>query len=106
MIRIKQIIVLAEAVTDIEAAKVFYENQGCDLGAYFVDSILSDIDSLVITAGVHERHFGFYRTLSKHFPFAVYYDIADEIAIVVAVLDMRIQPGTIQKRINNRDRRV
>ncbi|MCV2216988.1 hypothetical protein [Thauera sp. Sel9] len=40
---------------------------------YFLDSLFSDIDALLLHAGVHERHFGYYRSLAKRFPFAIYY---------------------------------
>ena len=32
----------------------FYETQQADLGSYFLDSLFSDIDSLLVYAGVHE----------------------------------------------------
>jgi hypothetical protein len=35
----------------------FYENQIGKLSSYFLDSLYSDIDSLIITAGVHAVHF-------------------------------------------------
>jgi hypothetical protein len=42
------------------------------VGAYFIDSLYSDIDSLVITAGMHRKVFGdYHQMLSKRFPFAV-----------------------------------
>jgi hypothetical protein len=44
------------------------------LGRYFLETLVSDIESLRIFAGVHSIHFGkYYRLLSKRFPFAVYY---------------------------------
>jgi len=49
--------------------------------------------------------------LSKRFPYAVYYELKDEIAYVVAVLPMRRDPLWIKKRqyrkthtVNNRNR--
>jgi hypothetical protein len=43
---------------------------------------LSDIESLVIFAGIHRKEFGFYRMLSKRFPYAIYYDVNDDVASV------------------------
>jgi len=41
------------------AGRLFYEKQGEGLGEYFFDSIFSDIDSLALFAGIHEKHFGY-----------------------------------------------
>ena len=64
---------------------------------YFFDSLFADIDSLVLYAGIHSVHFGFYRLLAKHFPYAVYYKIADGNAIVFRVLDCRRNPKQLRK---------
>ncbi len=82
----------------------FYEAQGESLGDYFLDSLFSDIDSLVITAGVHSVHFGEYRRLlSKRFPFAVYYRVEGKTALVYAVLDCRRRPAWIRTRLRAGD---
>ncbi len=99
---IKNIISLKEVANDLEIAKSFYEKQSFGLGRYFLDSILSDIESLWLYAGVHQKYFGFYRLLSKKFPFAIYYDIFNETAIIVAVLDLRQNPKNIENFISKR----
>ena len=54
----------------------FYEQQAEGVGEYFLDTLFSDIDSLVISGGIHPIHFGkYHRLLSKRFPFAVYYPL-------------------------------
>jgi hypothetical protein len=40
-----------------------------------LDSFLSDLDCLVLLAGVHRIYFEFHRMLSKGFPFGVYYEV-------------------------------
>jgi len=45
----------------------FYASQGVKVGDYYFDSLLSDIESLVIYAGIHKKQFGFYRMLPKGF---------------------------------------
>jgi hypothetical protein len=77
----------------------FYEQQGIDLGSYFLDSLFSDIDSLLISAGIHSKHFRKYRLLSKRFPFAIYYTIQDDIVLVHAVLDCRQNPRKTSLKI-------
>jgi hypothetical protein len=64
------------------------------LGDYFLDSPFSDIDSLLLYAGVHRQVFGFHRMLSRRFPWAVYYRLdAKGDAVVYRVLDCRQAPG-------------
>ena len=78
----------------------FYERQSKGLGMYFLDTLFSDIDSLRIYAGIHSIHFDkYYRLLSKRFPFAIYYQIVDNIVYVVAVLDSRSDLGKASKRL-------
>jgi hypothetical protein len=40
--------------------------------------------------------------LAKRFPYAIYYEVADEAAYVVAVLPMRRSPNWIEKRLKGR----
>jgi hypothetical protein len=39
---------LTSAFNDLAEGRDFYEQQGEDLGDYFLDSLFSDIDSLVL----------------------------------------------------------
>lgn len=93
------VVVSDDAVLDIEQARAFYERQEAGLGEYFAACLLSDLESLAFFAGIHSVWFGYYRMLCKRFPFAVYYDVADDLAMVVAVLDMRQNPASIGKRL-------
>ena len=63
----------------------------------FLDSLFSDIDSLILYAGIHRKIFGFHRLLSKRFPHAIYYQVETENEVVVyRVLDCRQNPHKIQ----------
>ena len=99
---VKNIQILSDAEKDLQEGKTFYASQEHEIGIYFWDSLLSDIESLVIYAGVHSKEFGFYRMLSRRFPYAIYYEIKDEVAYVVAVLPIRRSPiwmkGKMRKR--------
>jgi len=53
------------AYDDLNGGYSFYESQREDLGAYFQESLFSDIDSLKIYAGIHSKYFGKHRLLSK-----------------------------------------
>lgn len=101
MVSIKGVLLQKEAVDDLEEGRLFYEKSGTGVGDYFWDSLLSDIESLVIYAGVHSRNFGFYRMLSKRFPYAIYYEIKDDLALVSAVLPMRRDPAWIRKKLTD-----
>lgn len=51
----------------------FYEKQAPGLGAYFLDAVHTEIDSLLLYAGIHRLVHGMHRLLVHRFPFAVYY---------------------------------
>ena len=51
----------------------FYEKQREGLGWYFSDSLMADIESLQLYAGVHAKQLGYYRMIARRFPFAIYY---------------------------------
>ena len=97
-----QVLVIEEAANDLAQGIDFYEKQKSGLGVYFFDSVISDIESLEISAGVHAIHFGFHRMLSKRFPFAIYYNLQSNTAQVVAVLDMRRNPAGIRGQLSQR----
>ena len=66
--------ILPAANNDLLNGYEFYEQQGRGIGQYFLDSVFSDIDSLLIYHGVHPVLFGkYHRMLSHRFPFAIYY---------------------------------
>ena len=98
----KAVVVLDDAAEDLAGGIAFYEAQEPGVGQYFFDSLLSDIDSLQLYAGIHRQQMGFFRMLARRFPFAIYYDVEDEIARVAAVLDMRRDPAWIRKEIQGR----
>jgi len=64
----------------------FYEAQASGVGQYFLDSLYSDIDSLALYAGIHRKKSkNFHWMLSKRFPYAIYYTVADNLVSVHAV---------------------
>lgn len=92
--------VLSAAARDLADGYRFYEKQAPGIGAYFLDTLYADIDSLVVNAGIHPVQFGrYHRLLSTRFPFAVYYRVEGEIATVYAVLDCRRSPAWTRSRV-------
>jgi len=69
------------------------------LGDYFRSCLIADIESLAYYAGIHEREYGYYRALSKRFPFCIYYSLEADRSIVAAVLDARRDPLWVRKRL-------
>ena len=93
--------ILSSAVDDLHAGRLFYEMQGEGLGEYFFDSLFSDIDALVLYAGIHLKVFGYHRLLSKRFPYAIYYTVENDLAVVWRVLDLRRHPDKIRQALDH-----
>lgn len=92
--------ILEKAEDDLVAGFHFYEEQKAGLGAYFLESLYSDIESLRLYAGIHRLAYrDFHRMLSKRFPFAIYYKTASSIAYVHAVVDCRRSPAWIRNHL-------
>ncbi len=93
--------ILPEAEQDLELGADFYQSQREGLGRYFNDCLTTDIESLRSFAGVHERVHGLFRSLSKRFPFAIYYDTTPDTIDIYAVLDCRQDPRSIETRLRS-----
>jgi len=92
--------ILESAKRDLEEGFYFYEYQKDGLGHYFIETIMSDIESLNIFAGIHSIHFGrYHRLLSQRFPFAVYYILEENDIRIYAIIDCRRDPAWIRKRL-------
>lgn len=96
--------ILDEAEKDIAVGISFYESQNDGLGKYFLDSILSDIESLHIYAGIHIVISSYYRLLSKRFPFSIYYKIENKTIYVYAVLDCRKNPSWTSNKLQKQEK--
>ncbi len=91
------------AQLDLLAGFDFYEAHQAGLGEYFTDSILSDLEGLLIHAGVHvreRRHV--YRALASKFPYGIYYQLQGDAAQVAAILDTRLDPRRIRSKLSSR----
>lgn len=98
----KLIQILSDAENDLIAGCNFYEKHGKNVGDYFWDSLLSDIESLSLFACIHRKEFGFYRLSSKRFPYVIYYDVLTDLVSIVAVLPVRRNPIWIKEKIGKR----
>jgi plasmid stabilization system protein ParE len=94
-----KIIILPSACDDLLDGFDFYERQREGLGEYFLESLLSDVDSLRLYAGIHIKLFSYFRALSKRFPYAIYYEFEENTVRIRAVLDCRRNPAAIRRRL-------
>ena len=94
-----KIVILKSAKIDLKEGFDFYESQQAGLGSYFLETLSSDIESLILFAGIHSIHFvKYFRILSNRFPFAVYYRINDNEIRIHAVVDCRKNPAWIRNK--------
>ena len=91
--------VLRSALEDLAAGREFYDRQRDGIGSYFFDSLFTEVDSLVLYAGIHRVQFGFHRLLAKRFPYAIYYKVVENEALVYRVLDCRRDPKWIRQSL-------
>ncbi len=88
------------AEADLLEGYVFYERQQAGVSDYFLDSVYADIDALDLYAGIHPKSDDrLHRSLAERFPFAIYYELNDDVAAVVAILDCRQNPASITERV-------
>jgi len=95
--------ILRSAFDDLDRGRTFYDCQGEGLGSYFLDTLFSEIDSLLLYGGVHSQLFGYHRLLAKRFPYAIYYKMEDDGNLVIwRVLDLRQSPRRIAHALTGR----
>ena len=92
--------ILPEARADLIEAYWFYEEREVGIGDYFIESIMGDIDSLVVYAGIHAIHHRKQRFVASKFPHSIYYLIESNEIQIYAVIDNRRDPEWISKRLN------
>lgn len=100
--RVNDVYIMEEAVDDLNEGRSFYDLQEIGVGDYFWGCIIADIESLIIYAGIHPKKNGFYQMFAKRFPYAIYYEIVNEVAYVAAILPMRRNPAWIFEQLKIR----
>jgi len=94
--------ILDTAREDLVEGYGFYERGEQGIGDYFLACLYSDIESLRIFGGIHRRIYkNLHRSLSKRFPFAIYYTVEDDTILVRAILDCRRNPSWIRSKLRN-----
>ncbi len=93
--------ILDHAEDDLVDGYNFYEDQAPGVGIYFLDCIYSDVESLVLYAGIHRIvHKNYRRMLSERFPFAIYYTVSGDKVNIHAIIDCRRDPAWIRDRLS------
>ena len=71
--KVKEVFVLEEAEDDLEEGRDFYNTKELGVGEYFWDSVVSDIESLIIYAGIHKKKSDYIECLpnGSHMPFII-----------------------------------
>ena len=100
--KLRDVYIMEEAVEDLNESRSFYDLQEIGVGDYFWDCLIADIESLIIYAGIHRKRLDFYQMFARRFPYAIYYEVVEEIAYVVAVLPMRKDPAWISEQLKER----
>ena len=96
------LLVLEAARDDLIAGFAFYEAREHGIGDHFLACLYSDVESLRIFRGIHRQIYkNLHRSLSKRFPFAIYYTVENNSVIVRAILDCRRNPSWIRSRLRH-----
>ena len=83
---------------DIEAAFNWYEKEQTGLGREFVDELRATYDRIADGPFVYQEiRSGIRRDLLRHFPYAVYFAVEDDV-VVLAVLHASRNPSEWQRR--------
>ena len=90
--------ILDAAKNDLIEGFYFYEKQQRGLGV----NLYAGIESLKIFGGIHEKVYkNFKRSLSKKFPYAIYYTIDQGIVKIREIIDYRRSPVWIQEHLKD-----
>jgi hypothetical protein len=100
--KFREVVVSDESIADLDEGKAYYDARELGVGEYFIDSLLADLESLAFYAGIHVKQYGYFRLLSKRFPFAIYYEIVSSSVMIVAILDMRRNPTWLRAQLETR----
>ncbi len=94
-----KILISEDAFEDLNEGFLFYEAQGYGLGDYFTSCLRAEVEGLRFTAGIHRHIEGYYRLLSRIFPYGIFYTVEGNTATIWAVIDLRREPEWIFEKL-------
>lgn len=98
----KKIRISSDALAELNDGFLFYEQQAQGLGDYFTSCLRADIEELRVSGGVHRIvHRQFYRSLSRVFPYGIFYTLEEDTVTIYAVIDLRRDPEFIRRHLKD-----
>jgi plasmid stabilization system protein ParE len=87
------------ADSDVEAAFDWYEDEQPGLGLEFLDELRAAYDRIAEGPFKYrDLGTGIRRALTRRFPYAIYFSVEDEVAVILAVLRANRDPTEWQRR--------
>jgi plasmid stabilization system protein ParE len=94
------LVIAPEAEIDIEEAYAWYEPQGVGRGENFLDRVDACIQAILRFPEMHAVfHKNYRRALIRRFPYAVFYEYADNTVIVYCVFHTARDPEKWRRRL-------
>jgi len=95
--------VFPEALTDIQNASDWYNEQSYGLGTRFQKQVIKQVDKLNDTAELYKVRYGEVRCIViKKFPFMVHFLIEDENVLILAILHTSRNPKIWNKVVERK----
>jgi plasmid stabilization system protein ParE len=94
------LVMAPEAEQDVSEAYAWYERQRAGLGEEFMSCVDACIEAVCRTPKMHRVvHESYRRGLVRRFPYAVFYEYADNTVTVYAVMHTARDPGKWRERL-------
>ena len=91
-----------EAMAEYEFAVAYYEQHQAGLGARFISSVETSLQSIVDSPATWPAlEQDVRRRLTRVFPYALMYSIESESILILAVMHCHQQPGYWRERVSN-----
>lgn len=104
MHKIDKFHVFSAVYDDLKIGQRFYDERAPGVGDYFYESLIADIRSLILYAGIHPQVNELFRMTAKRFPYFIYYLVEKHDVWIVAVLPMRRHPDWLEQQLVRRSR--
>ena len=98
---VAELIIAAEADQDIADAYAWYEGRRAGLGEEFMTCVDAYIQAIVRTPEMHAVYYETYRRgLVRRFPYAVFYEHAEDKVTIYGVFHTSINPAKWRERLS------
>lgn len=94
-----QLVVRLVALEELDAARIWYDEQRAGLGAEFVDAAAASISHAAqAPTAFPQVHRSIRRLLMRRFPYAIFYRVTVAEIVILAVMHLRRDPKRWQSR--------